>query len=151
MDDISTAAGPVESASVASDLDDPTPAEAPVEADQISDSDRVEAPPVAPPPTVEIHVHGDGHCAESTDASSPDDTAPVVQRDPVSDASDEEDIFTWPDDDGPGDGPDVLPASVFQVVSEDELPPGAWPHPSTWTIPGTDWDELHEPSETHEV
>lgn len=92
-------------------------------------------------------MHGDGHRAESTEAPSSDERSRVAQRAPTDDAGDKDDFFAWPDD----DGPDVLPASAFQVISEDELPPGAWPHPSTWAVPGTDWDELHEPSEAEGV
>jgi hypothetical protein len=93
-----------------------------------------------------MHVHGDGHRTEPTEAPASDEASRVTSNAPTDDTSDEDGFFTWPDD-----GPDALPASAFQVVSEDELPPDAWPHPSTWAIPGTDWNELHEPSEAEEV
>jgi hypothetical protein len=62
-------------------------------------------------------------------------------------ANDPAGLLEWPDD---GDETEVLPITAFHVVGPADGPEGEenqheWPHPSTWEIPGTRWEDLNDP------
>jgi len=112
-----------------------------------------EEPVIPPSRSVAMHVRGDGHLAdnpEETDSGegdlSHDKSVPEAEaarkKEGGSHQEDKEPVdLLWPDDE---DAP-AMPASAFQVIGQDEFPVDAWPHPSTWAIPGTSWEELNEP------
>lgn len=148
------------------------PGESPRE-EPLSEEPSPEEPVMPRSRAVAMHVRGDGHLAddpEETDSgegepshgpSVPEAEAarkkeagshqeeeeaastqpPSPNADAVTAASEEPVDLLWPDD----EVAPALPASAFQVIGQDEFPADAWPHPSTWAIPGTSWEELNEP------
>lgn len=121
---------------------------------------------------VAMHVRGDGHLADdpeetsdggepSPGTSAPDekpetdgtetavrhrnnDSAgppPSTESEAVKASSEDPIDLLWPEEEDAA----TLPASAFQLIGQDEFPADAWPHPSTWAIPGTSWEELNEP------
>lgn len=46
--------------------------------------------------------------------------------------------IAWPDDDEFV----AMPVEAFQIIAPEDVDGPLWPHPSTWVVPGSDWEDL---------
>jgi len=46
--------------------------------------------------------------------------------------------IAWPEDDEFA----AMPVEAFQIIAPEDVDGPLWPHPSTWVVPGSDWEDL---------
>ena len=48
--------------------------------------------------------------------------------------------IAWPEDDELA----AMPVEAFQIIAPEDVDGPLWPHPSTWVVPGSDWEDLED-------
>jgi len=48
--------------------------------------------------------------------------------------------IAWPEDDEFA----AMPVEAFQIIAPEDVDGPLWPHPSTWVVPGSDWEDLED-------